>query len=940
MALVESSSYSHHSSIHAHNPSWGPPYLRDKSPAPTTDGAYRDQVDMPSSAERLHLEKVEVLGASDDIESLAFDLLGEKHSHAAACTTVLEPTDNLDRTTPENEPPHGFDNSGAFHRWMRSLRHRAKKRPAIPACSFTDPWQQLPGAESLTRASSLAPTSHLRSSSSVSSFRFISAVRSASVSLASVSAVGRSRRNIIQSHGHSRTDRSSRASLQAPRFSEDSTTFESCGFADSAAVERSLQRRRILEELIDTEEGYIGDIRFLMSVYVTIMASLPTSSAGLRSSINRNLTEIIQLHEEILGDLHRVVPASEYTQADVLPLMTAPRQSGHRRWSSVDAVREHARATGWLQGVPGMVSEPQVSAEVSKIFARKMNRFFIYKEYGARYEIMMKDVSVARQVIPEWESYQKGLETLASASGSAKDSEGRARKALTISDLLVKPVQRICKYPLLFSELLKYTPVSDCPNSHMEIDSTLIRLREVTAEINRATDDTRMKAVLEKTWLLQDRLAFPSRKLDAASKNQIRSFGQVRLCGALHVCWQSKSAITGQYMICLLYRGILCLASAGKVDPVYTIQACINLHRTKVEDIDNGRGLQCHTAPFSWKLVFECNYQLYEIILTACTAKEEMEWRTRLSLPLKDDPEALLSFTFETIDMDIKSLGTVFGKPGTIARRISIQRATTVTPKSSLAQVVLKNTSVARDHAALSSSSSAIYRSQSLLTTNHRVPILAPPRSERARLEALLADVWSREVLPFPGMTARSRSEQLVRSSASTVMRKLSVASIASSFTKRSGSLSHKHKSNDEDARQSHKETSSTGEAGGQTKPEANEPVVEPMHSPDDDPIKCCEMILTPLVKADSVDFVTGTVRHMPRKAGVEVDGSGYILRTSSPNSIRVSQTNRSEKSSICSAEKENASKPSRHHSKISSRWGHGGSKGDGKSHGFRSLFR
>jgi hypothetical protein len=43
----------------------------------------------------------------------------------------------------------------------------------------------------------------------------------------------------------------------------------------------------------------------------------------------------------------------------------------------------------------------------------------------------------------------------------------------------------------------------------MEIDSTLIKLREVTGEINRATDDTRMKAILEKTWLLQDRLAFP-----------------------------------------------------------------------------------------------------------------------------------------------------------------------------------------------------------------------------------------------------------------------------------------------------------------------------------------------------------------------------------------------------------------------------------------------
>lgn len=73
--------------------------------------------------------------------------------------------------------------------------------------------------------------------------------------------------------------------------------------------------------------------------------------------------------------------------------------------------------------------------------------------------------------------------------------------------------------------------------------------------------------------------------------------------------------------------------------------------------------------------------------------------------------------------------------------------------------------------------------------------MLAPPRGERARLEALLSDVWSREILPFPGMTMKSRSENLVRSSASTVMRKLSVASFASSFTKRSASSAQKNQS-------------------------------------------------------------------------------------------------------------------------------------------------
>lgn len=111
-------------------------------------------------------------------------------------------------------------------------------------------------------------------------------------------------------------------------------------------------------------------------------------------------------------------------------------------------------------------------------------------------------------------------------------------------------------------------------------------------------------------------------------------------------------------------------------------------------------------------------------------------------------------------------------------------------PKSPLCQVILKNTSVMKDAPHSSSGAgSQINRSQSLLTTTARIPVLAPSRGERARLEALLSDVWTRDILPFPGITARSRSEHLVRASASSVMRKLSVVSIASSFSKRSASL-------------------------------------------------------------------------------------------------------------------------------------------------------
>lgn len=66
----------------------------------------------------------------------------------------------------------------------------------------------------------------------------------------------------------------------------------------------------------------------------------------------------------------------------------------------------------------------------------------------------------------------------------------------------------MCRYPLLFAELLKYTPVSDDPEAYAQVEKVLYRLREATAEINRATEDPSTRLLIEKTWLLQDKLVF------------------------------------------------------------------------------------------------------------------------------------------------------------------------------------------------------------------------------------------------------------------------------------------------------------------------------------------------------------------------------------------------------------------------------------------------
>ena len=182
------------------------------------------------------------------------------------------------------------------------------------------------------------------------------------------------------------------------------------------------------------------------------------------------------------------------------------------------------------------------------------------------------------------------------------------------------------------------------------------------------------------------------------------------------------------------------------------------------------------------------------MIFCACSAREEEQWRNRLldcsfregQRQIEDNlglppPYALLS-------LKAKSLGHVYCRPDNINRSLAIQRAATI-PRSAACQVIIKNTHASKDNANRDvSPSGSISRSHSIPASN-RVPVLAPRRLDRMRMEHQLASVWTKEVLPYPGMGAQ-RGENVIRNSASSIIRRLRGASISSAFTNRSTSVS------------------------------------------------------------------------------------------------------------------------------------------------------
>lgn len=63
------------------------------------------------------------------------------------------------------------------------------------------------------------------------------------------------------------------------------------------------------------------------------------------------------------------------------------------------------------------------------------------------------------------------------------------------------------------------------------------------------------------------------------------------LCGVLHVAYQSKQRVLGEYMLCALFNSCLILGLPNENGRYYKIVASISLIDLRIEATDNGKGM-------------------------------------------------------------------------------------------------------------------------------------------------------------------------------------------------------------------------------------------------------------------------------------------------------------------------------------------------------------
>lgn len=151
----------------------------------------------------------------------------------------------------------------SFRRWMSTIRKRKRtNRRLLPA----DVPPVVIEASSPPKSAQQTPhrflPGHRKSDSLVSSLGFVTAVKSASITIASTSMASFSR------YTHTKSPRSRRFANNSANSGSDVVrkSIDSVAAMDEAAMKRSRRRREKVEELIRTEEGYLNDLKALCNV--------------------------------------------------------------------------------------------------------------------------------------------------------------------------------------------------------------------------------------------------------------------------------------------------------------------------------------------------------------------------------------------------------------------------------------------------------------------------------------------------------------------------------------------------------------------------------------------------------------------------------------------------------------------------------------------------
>ncbi|KAI8822505.1 uncharacterized protein EV422DRAFT_401825 [Fimicolochytrium jonesii] len=343
----------------------------------------------------------------------------------------------------------------------------------------------------------------------------------------------------------------------------------------SSINRRAEHRLMVIDELMQTERMYVHDLRTLVESFFDRLNAVSWVPSDKKFSLMRNASELYRFQQEFLSALEETVVRAE-DDADV------------------------------------------AAASMAHVFLEMQHKFTVYSQYCTHHDGAIK-------TLREYERRPEMVTFL-------KDFRGLAQTKLDVKDYLIKPVQRLCRYPLLINEVIKNTAI-DSP-THQVLTAAHGMMQHLALEIDSAK--WRMEN-MERTDRFFSRLEAPPNDLP-----QRLEAGDFILSGALFVVNYDQFAMKLRYRGVFLFPEYLLVVKPRRMT-AYNVKTCLSLSLCEFRRLGAGEG------PFAngWRLTNTDNGQNYDFC--ALTERERTVWTDallRLAIPAKSrQPGSLPSAT-------------------------------------------------------------------------------------------------------------------------------------------------------------------------------------------------------------------------------------------------------------------------------------------------------
>ncbi|KAJ1949941.1 hypothetical protein FBU59_000918 [Linderina macrospora] len=257
---------------------------------------------------------------------------------------------------------------------------------------------------------------------------------------------------------------------------------------------------------------------------------------------------------------------------------------------------------------------------VAKLFTSEAHGFEAYVEYCTKYHKLC-DILDSLEADPGWTGFLSQVQT--------QIDEHSGRRRLALRDFLIKPVQRICKYPLFLKDLIKHTHRETDSTTYTELVNALDVVRGVCERIDE--EQKRTEALKLRRVLIANYCDNPELPLSLVIK-----LGSIVLSGPLRITSHEdhhRGITAGGHggpprgFGCVLFRRFLIVLRPKKpatLVPKYWFP----LHTMRLVDERNSEHI------FSWRLQHGKSRQCM-VFYARCQEEKEM-WVARLRTAIED----------------------------------------------------------------------------------------------------------------------------------------------------------------------------------------------------------------------------------------------------------------------------------------------------------------